>query len=143
MQIIRTSEEAAAAKPAAGLMFQCGDCHQIKPVQTDGGTGYATGPTDKPHALICYACCATRDCAEMRERGIATLYFTIANDGRKEITNWPGTLRFQVTYAAKFRHPFSKCGAWRGEFTGPDGKLWRFRNIGDNQIAHCRRAACR
>jgi hypothetical protein len=140
VQIIRTPEESSATKDVAGLMFECGDCHLVKPVPTGvGGTGYASGPTDKPDALICYDCCAIRDRAEMQERGIAVLYFT-RHDGTASIGNWPGTLKFPVATYRAFRHPFARQ-AYHGTFTGPDGKLWRFRNVGDSEVAHCRRAA--
>jgi len=142
VQVIRTPEESRTIAHVPGLMFKCGDCGQVKPVQVNGGTGYATGPTDKPNALICYDCCAIRERADMTAKGVAVLYFTRDDSGCRTIGNWPGTLRFPVTTFRSFRHPFSS-EAYLGEFIGPDGALWRFRNIGDNQIAHCRRAAGR
>lgn len=39
--------------------FQCFDCREVKPVQTDGGTGYAV--LSKLNERVCYACAADRD----------------------------------------------------------------------------------
>jgi hypothetical protein len=139
MAIITTPQEAKDTPHTAGTMFRCADCGQVKPVHTDGGTGYATAPNDKPNGLICYECCAIRDRAEMKQRGIATLYYTREIGKGEQIGNWPGTLTFRVLTSRRFNHPFAS-EAYLGEFLGPDGELWRFRNIGDNQIAHCRRA---
>lgn len=83
----------------------------------------------------------------MIKTGEATLYFShggsdaigcVMPDHMPEITNWPGTLRFTARGVRRFRHPFAR-EAWLGQFTGPDDKLWRFKNIGDTQIADCRR----
>lgn len=113
-------------------VFFCDRCHTLQPVTHDGGTGYARR---NDGTLICYACCAGVDRDDTRKQGRTVLYF----DG-KTITNWPGTLTFPVRYVRRFNHPFARR-AWCGEFVGPDGKLWRFKNIGDSQIAHCRIAA--
>ncbi len=84
---------------------------------------------------------ADRDRADMIRTGKGTLYLTQNNPALwYEITNWSGTLKFPARHVRGFRHPFAR-EAWLGEFTGPDGRLWRFKNIGDTQIAHCRRAA--
>lgn len=110
--------------------FTCIDCYKAKPVQTQGGTGYATAPQGK----VCYECCATRDKAAMRADGKYTLYLS---DG--QVTNWPGTLRFPVRKLRKGRHNLARV-RYDFEFIGPDGKLWTGYQIGDNtQIAHCRR----
>lgn len=110
--------------------FTCDDCGKEKPTQKEGGTGY--GKT-KDGKVVCYDCCALRDKADMVERGNTTLYLV-----GHEVTNWPGTLRFPVTSLRAFRHPFSRH-AVMAYFDGPDGSRWSAKNIGDTQIAHCRR----
>jgi hypothetical protein len=125
--------------------FHCDDCGQDKPRKREGGTGYASTPDGR---TVCYDCCAIRDKAEMIREGRATLYLSRAVAVQSSptdraawvVTNWPGTLRFVPRNVRRFNHPFAR-EAWVGEFTGPDGKLWRFKNIGDSQIAHCRRSA--
>lgn len=109
--------------------FFCDDCRKVKPCASDGGTGYGRNG----NLMICYDCCALRDKAGMVEHGKATLYLV-----GSEVTNWPGTLRFPVHGSYAFNHPFSRH-AVMAYFTGPDGKRWSAKNIGDSQIAHCRR----
>lgn len=117
--------------------FHCTDCGQDKPRQTEGGTGYAIyADTADADALVCYACCAIRDRAKLATADRMTLYLT-SEDGKHTISNWPGTLKLPAT-ARRFRHPFAR-EAWCGSFR-IDGVRWLFKNIGDSQIAHCRRA---
>lgn len=124
-------------------MFRCMDCGKAKPMQTQGGTGYARG---KDGFAVCYACCAIKDAADMVATGEATLYLTTMPDshrghgGTAKVTNWPGTLVFHGGYRrghhnrARYRYD-----AW---FRGPDGKQWHGVQYGDNtQIIHCRRTA--
>jgi hypothetical protein len=68
--------------------FICTHCDLTKPVQTNGGTGYATNEAGNK---ICYDCCALQDSKELEQMTLGSktvLYW----DG-KEISNWPGTLR--------------------------------------------------
>jgi hypothetical protein len=147
----------------------CSRCGAALPVAPDtGASGYGCGKSepvpadgpkpDKPLAkgeslerspAVCYKCCAEDDRRSMIETGKATLYLV-----KREIapavhgagplmcyfiTNWPGSLEFKVGGAVRHsRHNIagSRTDAW---FTGPDGKEWHAVNIGDNQIARCRR----
>lgn len=111
--------------------FQCARCLHIKPVQTNGGTGYAYRSDDK---LVCYACCGQVDRQDMTRNGRAVMYLTHNPD---RITNWPGTLTFSAE-VRPMRHPFAR-EAYLVRFRGPDGAEWSAKNIGDSQIAHCRR----
>lgn len=119
--------------------FHCIDCDKDKPIQTNGGTGYAT--TDK--GLVCYECCAKRDRDEMVATGRATLYLTIAKDGKNcTVSNWPGSLKFTGGWQ-KGRHNIARVryDVW---FVGPDGANWHGVQYGDNtQICHCRRTKVR
>jgi len=81
--------------------FKCVDCKQEKPVERDGGTGYAR--IGKSKRKVCYACCATRDASDMRKTGRATLYLTKLGNGY-EVSNWPGTLKLPVVCAKEGRH---------------------------------------
>lgn len=99
--------------PEAVVMsdFVCADCKVVKPVQREGGTGYASLPDG---SRICYQCCAVRDAELMRTDGKAVLYLSVDHDSLKDagvshehntrngiyprnygwiLTNWPGTLR--------------------------------------------------
>lgn len=144
MTIVLYNAEQAQAVRHTGerIVFQCAVCRQIKPTADSGGTGYGKSGND----LICYDCCGRRDRWSMQAGEPITLYFTHGGlaFGKPEsnppaITNWPGTMRFPVQSYRRFRHPFTR-EAYCGSFYGPDGKLWRFKNIGDSQIAHCRPA---
>ena len=55
------------------------------------------------------------------------------------IGNWDNSFSIKTFgVPKKFHHPFSSQ-AYIVYFPGPDGHVWSARNIGDNQIAHCRR----
>ena len=119
--------------------FTCCDCGETKPVSHEGGTGYAT---DRNGSTICYACCAIRDSADMERNGKATLYLATNDTGHKVITNWPGTMSYAAQEVRRFNHPFAR-EAWLGVFRDSAGAVWRFKNIGDSQLAHCKRASKR
>lgn len=136
--------------------FTCCRCGQSKPVQTNGGTGYASTPDGK----MCYVCCGEADAEYMREHGKITLYLTcepasrMTDNGKPytpatigngrgrncegTVTNWPGTLKFRC-HTRVGRHNIARYryDVW---FTGPDGEPWHGVTYGDNtQICHCRR----
>jgi hypothetical protein len=128
-----------ASKDVPGAThFLCARCRKIQPTESNSGTGY--GYPHNPEGeymdkLHCYACCGQTDKLAMLRDGKATMYLT----GEK-LTNWPGSLSFQVQYTRKLNHPFSRR-AVIAYFRGPDGKQWSAKNIGDTEIAHCRRLA--
>jgi hypothetical protein len=118
--------------------FTCSDCGAIKPINKEGGTGYAivrdTPADPNTERKICYVCCGERDKKEMIEEGKAILYW----DGKK-VSNWPGTLTFAPTRSSKGHHNIGRTreDVW---FTGPDNKSWHGVQIGENtQILRCKR----
>lgn len=118
--------------------FFCSSCRQIKPMRQDGGTGYAV---TFDGVLHCYACCAVTDRSRMCAGERTVLYLVKRIVGGAPlwfVENWPGTLSFRATDPVRFNHPFSPQ-AQIVYFTGPDKARWSARNIGDSQIAHCRR----
>lgn len=120
--------------------FTCHECGQEKPVQKEGGTGYATRRIDGMR--VCYECCAVNDRADMIETGRATLYLETKAEtstyGRATVTNWPGTLAFDGRYSVG-RHNIAGR-RYDVSFVGPDGFMWSGIQYGDNtQICYCRR----
>lgn len=127
--------------------FTCADCKQTLPVQTNGGTGYATIADG---SKVCYACCGERNKKDMIETGKATLYLSAVrcsyalpnqkwNTLLARVSNWPSTLEFKVSANKAGRHNMAgtRYDVW---FTGPDGREWHGVTYGDNtQICHCRR----
>jgi len=112
----------------------------VKPVQKNGGTGYAE--TDDGER-VCYDCCAGRDRGFMAKEGRIILYLTERArdaDSRKHysVGNWPGTLRFQAV-AHRGRHNIAgtRTDVW---FTGPDGHIWHGVQFGNfSELCHCKR----
>jgi hypothetical protein len=99
------------------------------------GTGYAETEDGQK---VCYACCAVKDQAYMKEHGKIDLYLVLHPD-QTAVINWPGTLRFPVRWKHEGRHNIAgkRTDAW---FNGPDGYLWHGVTVGDNtQIIHCKR----
>lgn len=83
----------------------------------------------------------------MVETGRALLYLaeTTRTDGNMKplhsawhVSNWPGSLQVAIPIPPrKSRHNF---GLWRLDFWFPfEGFWWHGYNIGDNQIARCKR----
>lgn len=100
-------------------------------------TGYGVTHMGERH---CYACCAADDREAMTREGRATLYLkSTPEHGRGwAVTNWPGTLEIPVAFACTSKHNWGlkRRDVW---FRGPDGAIWHGYNVGDNDIAHCKR----
>ncbi len=97
--------------------------------------------TDSEGKRYCYACCADRDRASMIETGRAVLYFE--DQPKPEVTNWPGSLRFDCTSVRRSeRVGFFGVVFPREDFyfVGPDRHIWHgFRQGNSTQLAYCRR----
>lgn len=114
--------------------FTCKDCAQIKPVQHEGGTGYAN---DEQGDKICYVCCGKVDEKYMRENGKNTMYLT-GDSGNYFVSNWPGTLKIPCYYSRMSRTNWGhkRVDVWF-EFAGA---VWWGRHQGDfNQIVRVKR----
>jgi len=117
----------------------CDRCGQ-EIVPDGAAAGYGVSITG---LTICYDCCAIEDKANMDASGKAILYLC-KDEGRWQVTNWPGTLSFRASVTQHKRGHFSpfagympRYDAW---FVDVDGHLWHGRSIGDNtQIIHCTR----
>jgi hypothetical protein len=71
----------------------------------------------------------------MAEHGRWTGYVDTQN-----VTNWPGSLKFPITRIRKSTGAgFARYQVTTGNFNGPDGFVWSFRNAGDMDIARCKR----
>lgn len=130
--VLSKRSELEGATHEAGLQFRCGRCGEIKDVKTSGGTGYGYAD-DSPDAVpLCYACCGLCDREQMVKTGEYTLYL---NERDREVTNWPGTLRFGCSVSRGSRYVYVR-------FTGPDGKEWLGRKgaRSDSQLINVRRA---
>lgn len=113
------------------VSFKCSICNKYKPIQKSGGTGYGRDP--KTNKKICYDCCALMDKDFMKKNGEITLYLT-----ENGITNWPGTLRFNLVDSKESRTNWNltRTDVW---FMF-DATVWHGYQIGDNtQICHCKR----
>lgn len=115
------------------------DCGHVPTPDAHGiGTGYGRDAADG--RTYCYACCADRERARMVESGRATLYLSTAT---REITDWPGMLRFRALSIRKGRHNIARTRYDVG-FVGPDGQPWHGVQYGDNtEIIHCKRVKAR
>lgn len=117
--------------------LRCEACLRALPINPPGhvgGTGYGTR---RDGSAICHACGAADERASMIATGRAVLYLTGNEREGWKVTDWPAGLSFPAN-ARRMRHPIAR-EAWVAYFTGPDGKPWSAKNIGDTQIAHCRR----
>lgn len=113
-----------------GNCSRCGNAF----VKTDCTPGYGKAADG---AKVCYACCADLDRESMIASGKATLYLG-EKDGKAEVTNWPGTLRFNVS-TRRGRHNFggTRTDVW---FCGPgDTQWWGFQCSNNSQLINVRR----
>ena len=113
--------------------MRCKRCNK-EIVQPDGsfGTGYAV---EADGSKVCYACCAKKDKEQMRSTGKAVLYLDAE---KRQVTNWPGTLRFDVTKLLKGRHNIA--GVRYDVWFNFGGCEWHGVTYGDNtQICKCKR----
>ena len=81
--------------------FTCSKCHKDKTHNVKGSCGVTGYAIREDGSKICYDCCAIEDSEYMTETGRITLYLTgdLETGGRftpTEISNWPGTLKFNV-----------------------------------------------
>lgn len=117
-------------------MLDCG--HE----PTEPHPSFATGYSTWNGATACYACAAVIERMEMASTGTAILYLVQGEAiHRSEVTNWPGTLRFDVFYSSKGRHNMAgtRRDVW---FNGPGG-LWHGVSLGDWGFVRCKRRKVR
>ena len=142
--ILKTQRDLRATPHREGVSFQCGDCKEVKPVNTQGGgTGYGYA-TDTPEAPpICYACCSKRENDLLVREGKGYLYLTSRTmkpgnfcDG--EVGNWPGGISFKCRVKSSFHNIAGvRYDVW---FTGPDGQPWWGVQYGNmTQVCRVRR----
>lgn len=160
LPVLTTQDELRNVKHEDGVLFQCGQCKRILPVQTSGGPGYGYAEHDNPaQPPICYSCCGENEKRDMIATGRATLYLSfpsncVGRDSRGNRTwnytlikqlgyigNWPATLKLSIktvwhTYGSGFGRRYD---VYHVRFVGPDGKEWYGRNAGDSQICRCHR----
>lgn len=123
-----------------GLFFRCRDCGIAKPVPRDGcGTGYATTGRSPKARFVCYGCCAIQDRKHMERDGKSVLYLSERSPLQWEISNWPGTLRFNASVSTSWHNFAGRNGRRDAWFMGPDGKQWHAVSIGWRQVARCKR----
>jgi hypothetical protein len=133
--------------------FTCHNCHGIKPIQTNGGTGYGI---DQHGNKICYDCCAILDREQMILHGRVTLYLVklyyneVTRQWENEpsgknsassffVTNWPGTLSFKCHYTRIGRHNIAgeRIDVW---FSDKSVGTWHGIHYGrSSDIVYCRR----
>jgi hypothetical protein len=119
--------------------FKCTRCKARKPINTEGATGYAT----RGKRRICYACASELEAREMERTGRATLYLTESSPAHYcgEVTDWPGTLRFEVLQRKGGRHNIgrTRVDVW---FKDRTGARWHGVHIGENNsMVRCKRLA--
>ncbi len=90
--ILETSAQSRVTKLEDGVKFRCSCCKAVKPVQTNGGTGYAVIPDG---SLICYDCADVREKQELKDRSRPFLAY-VSSDGN-HITTWTGGVLARIT----------------------------------------------
>ena len=120
--------------------FTCVDCHKILPVNKEGGTGYAHRIKTNEHGpagKVCYDCCGKCDKHDLEIKNRAILYLVKRN--KWVVTNWPGTLEFEVHSIRKGSHNIARTrtDVWFRDHTGC--KWWGVQYGNYTQIVHCRK----
>ena len=105
------------------------DCGHEESAHSAITSGYGLDAAGKK---FCYACCAEQDKKHMRTIGRITLYLH-----NKEVTNWPGSLRFPVAYSKTSRH--NMAGTRTDVWFNFEGTRWHGYQIGNfTEVCHCR-----
>ena len=119
----------------------CSRCDkEIEKSKNSFTSGY--GLNDK-NEKVCYNCCAERDKEYMREHGKNTLYLVKTTKQETglpfyHITNWPGSLSFDITNRRVGRHNIA--GVRYDVWFVFEGFYWHGVTYGDNtQLCHCKR----
>ena len=115
--------------------FKCFVCKQKKSNDSTYPMGYGL---DEKHHKICYSCCADRDREHMDNHGKISLYLC-KKDGKNVVTNWPGTLSFDVRETRIGMHNLAgkRTDVW---FIDHNHDKWHGVSYGDfTQLCHCRR----
>jgi len=118
--LIHNSKENRDRKHEGTDTFVCWRCHKIKPVfsnpESTFAPEYGVDPTmsklSPTFDLTCWQCCGEIDKETMVRDGRIVLYLVEGKPGDKistdpyhhEVTNWPGTIRFQVFNISEGRH---------------------------------------
>ena len=123
--------------------FTCFNCGESKPIQTNGGAGYATCDGGE----LCYTCCAIGDAITMEATGKIVLYWHRRRVESKDfpggywhedtISNWPGSLTFKAGAIRSGAHNIA--GKQTTIYFNAFGETWSGRHMGDNEILRCRR----
>ena len=123
----------------SGSILDCG--HMLVP--RPGYTGYAVAWSSLAERRICYACAAECDKYAMLLHGVRGMYLTAPAHGRGwQVTNWPGSLRFDA-YSVRKSRIGGCCSAPRltARFYGPDGAPWWIDVRGDMELGTARRCS--
>lgn len=107
------------------------DCGHLPSKHETFTTGYGF---DRNKKTYCYDCCAKHEAQAMRDTKQAVLYL-VNND--KEVTDWPGHLRFNVTYKSSGKHNFGikRIDLWFNF----NGYVWHGVHYGDNSdLVYCK-----
>lgn len=114
----------------------CSWCGDII-TEPDGGigSGYAL---DDDGDIACYACCAKGEEKSMQENGLIDLFLLSNDDDKREVINWPETLRLPVLRYKEGWH--ITAGIRRDVWFHFNGYVWHGVQYGDEvEICHCRK----
>ena len=117
------------------MTLDCG--HTITPKHGPGGTGYGRNRSGES---LCYECCADLDRASLRRREKTTLYLTESRDEsgriRREVINWPGSLRITPSAVSHGRHNIARTRT--DVWFAFEGNHYHAVQYGENtQLLHC------
>jgi hypothetical protein len=115
--------------------FKCFACKKSITNHSEFTTGYGL---DEHGHKICFFCCAILDKEIMDMEGKISLYLC-RKDGKYYVTNWPGTLSFNVRESKIGMHNLAKrrTDVW---FIDHNSDKWHGVSYGEfTQVCHCRR----
>ena len=151
-------QDIAINETVAAETFICNTCHETKPIQKEGGSGYGEDSAGNKH---CYDCCGETDRRDMAAGKPMCLYLSgsitpgqedrtvsqtlLWNPGMQRtewvpkwiLSNWPGTINIPIHFVRKGRHNIARVryDVWF-RFAG---RAWHGVQYGnDTQICHCK-----
>ncbi len=120
--------------------FDCSVCDEHKTHESGIATGYGL---DENGNKVCFECCGKKDSARLENMKIGEkycLYLYKDEDGKWNVSNWPGTLKINVNTPRKGHH--NMAGSRYDVWFQHKGNYFHGVQYGENtQICHIKRVA--
>ncbi len=115
--------------------LECSQCGNVIAPKPDVAIGYAIRNAGN---LVCYDCCAREAEEFMQKHGQIALYLVLTHGAKREVMNWPGSLRFPVRHYKEGKHNMARIR--RDVWFDFKGYQWHGVQYGEfSELCYCRK----